>query len=305
MLDHSLYGTAERLSAEAPIPIVDVTEEKYQLGGAANVFNNLKALGDRPIMFGAVGDDENGSKLISLLDQNSEYEQYVFRDPSRPTTVKLRLFAQSRQVSRADFESCEPLSDDMRIKIVSRFAELAPTLSAVVIEDYNKGLLPTSVIKEILEIAHRAKVTTLVDPKFDNFFSYKNVSLFKPNLRELSKAIGKTLFGDKDIEAAVRDVRHRLACQNVMVTLGKDGIALLASDDSYMTLPASVRVVNDPAGAGDTVISVMASAMAGGGKPAEAMGIANFGGGLICEKLGIQTITLGELESAVRRYVGV
>jgi rfaE bifunctional protein kinase chain/domain len=302
MLDRSVFGVVERLSAEAPIPIVDVTEETYQLGGAANVVNNLNALGDEPILFSVIGDDQDGYRLLNLLGQSTQGEQFVLPDASRPTTLKMRMFAQNRQVARADFESREPVSETIWSKMAAILADLAPTLSAVIIEDYNKGLLPDAFIRKILEIARGSDLMVLVDPKFDNFFAYKGVTIFKPNLREATEAMAMRVSNAEEVEAAARALRRRMNCENVMVTLGKDGVALIDSEDEYTTLPAFVRVVNDPAGAGDTVISVMASAMAAGGTAREAMAIANYGGGLICEKVGIQPVTPEELRAAIVRH---
>lgn len=302
MLDRSVFGSVERLSAEAPIPIVDVTEETYQLGGAANVVNNLNALGEDPVLFSVIGDDQDGYRLLDLVGKSTQGEQFIFPDSSRPTTVKMRMFAQSRQIARADFETRAPVSETIWSKMTAILDDIAPTLSALIIEDYNKGLLPSPFIAEILKIARNHGLMVLVDPKFDNFFAYEGVTVFKPNLREASEAMAMRVSNSEEIEAAVRALRERMASDNVMVTLGAQGVALVDSDGTFSTLPAFVRVVNDPAGAGDTVISVMAAAMAAGGTALEAMGIANYGGGLICEKVGIQPVTPDELRAAVIRH---
>jgi D-glycero-beta-D-manno-heptose-7-phosphate kinase len=302
MLDRSVFGSVERLSAEAPIPIVDVTDETYQLGGAANVVNNLNALGEDPVLFSVIGDDQDGYRLLDLVGKSTHGEQFIFPDASRPTTVKMRMFAQSRQIARADFETRDPVSETIWSKMTAILHDIAPTLSALIIEDYNKGLLPEPFISEILKIAKTHELMVLVDPKFDNFFAYHGVTVFKPNLREASEALAMRVSNGEEIEAAVRALRDRMACDNVMVTLGADGVALVDSDGTFSTLPAFVRVVNDPAGAGDTVISVMAAAMAAGATTLEAMGIANYGGGLICEKVGIQPVTPEELRAAVIRH---
>ena len=146
MLDRSFFGVAERFSAEAPIPIVDVNEQVEQLGGAANVANNLSALEDLPILFSVVGADYDGSKLRELVEKNISEEQFIFTDNERPTTVKMRTFVQNRQVSRADFESCKPVNDRILRDMEEQLSKLAPTLSAIIIEDYNKGLLTKSFI---------------------------------------------------------------------------------------------------------------------------------------------------------------
>lgn len=301
MLDKFLTGNIDRLSAEAPIPIVDIVEETYQLGGAANVANNLSALGDLPILFSVVGDDENGERLRSLIGKNSNCEHFILSDSSRCTTTKMRTFAQGRQISRADFENRTPIAEILSSKIIKSFSESVESLSAVIIEDYNKGLLTEPFIHEILKIAKEAGLKVLVDPKFDNFFAYEGVTLFKPNLRELAEATSMKVSNIDEIRRAAQDLKKRLKCENVMVTMGKDGVGLLDSSENFHTLPAFVRIVNDPAGAGDTVISVMASAIASGSSVKDAMTVANYGGGIICEKLGIQTVSLEELQASIMR----
>ena len=301
MLDKFLIGNIDRLSAEAPIPIVDITQETYQLGGASNVVNNLCALGDLPILFSVVGDDDSGVKLCSLVEEKSQNEHFIFSDPSRCTTVKMRTFAQGRQISRADFENRSPIAEAIGSKIIAAFSSVAKSLSAVVVEDYNKGLLTEPFINQILTIAKDAGLKVLVDPKFDNFFAYTGVTLFKPNLRELEEATSMKVSNVDEIRVASLELKKQLRCGNVMVTMGKDGVALLDSNNNFHTLPAFVRIVNDPAGAGDTVISVMASAIASDSLVEDAMTVANYGGGLICEKVGIQPVSVNELRAAIMR----
>ena len=301
MLDRSLFGVTERFSAEAPIPIVDVKSKVEQLGGAANVANNLRALGNIPTLFSVVGDDQDGGILRNLIEDNIPGEHFIFQESSRPTTVKMRTFAQDRQIARADFESCREIKKEAVEKLVTGLNNRAHDLSAIVVEDYNKGLLTASFIKEILKIAKKFDLKILVDPKFDNFFAYKGVTLFKPNIKELSEATSIKISNVEQVKEAASILRKKLKSQYVMVTMGKDGIFLMGEDERSVTRPAFVRIVNDPAGAGDTVISVMTSALVAGISPEDAMVIANYGGGAICERVGIQPITLQDLMDAIRR----
>ena len=301
MLDRSLFGVTERFSAEAPIPIVDVKSKIEQLGGAANVANNLRALGDIPILFSVVGDDEDGEVLSRLVEDEIQGEHFIFQENDRPTTVKMRTFARDRQIARADFESREEIKKEAIEKLLTGVTSLANDISAIVIEDYNKGLLTVSFIKEILKIAKKFDLKILVDPKFDNFFVYEGVTLFKPNIKELSEATSMKISNVAHVEEAASIVRKKLKAQHVMVTMGKDGILLMDEKERSVTRPAFVRVVNDPAGAGDTVISVMASALMAGISPEDAMVIANYGGGAICERVGIQPITPQDLKDAICR----
>jgi len=213
----------------------------------------------------------------------------------------MRTFAQGRQISRADFENRAPIAEILSSRIIKSFSESVESLSGVIIEDYNKGLLTEPFIHEILKIAKEAGLKVLVDPKFDNFFAYEGVTLFKPNLRELAEATSMKVSSIEEIRRAAQDLKKRLKCENVMVTMGKDGVGLLDSSENFHTLPAFVRIVNDPAGAGDTVISVMASAIASGSSVKDAMTVANYGGGIICEKVGIQTVSLEELQASIMR----
>ena len=301
MLDRSLFGVTERFSAEAPIPIVDVKSKVEQLGGAANVANNLRALGNIPTLFSVAGDDQDGEILRNLVEDNIPGEHFIFQESGRPTTVKMRTFAQDRQIARADFESCREIKKEAIEKLVTGLNNRAHDLSAIVVEDYNKGLLTTSFIKEILKIAKKFDLKILVDPKFDNFFEYKGVTLFKPNIKELSEATSIKISNVEQVKEAASILRKKLKSQYVMVTMGKDGIFLMGEDERSVTRPAFVRIVNDPAGAGDTVISVMTSALVAGISPEDAMVIANYGGGAICERVGIQPITLQDLMDAIRR----
>ena len=301
MLDRSLFGVTERFSAEAPIPIVDVKSKVEQLGGAANVANNLRALGNIPTLFSVAGDDQDGEILRNLVEDNIPGEHFIFQESGRPTTVKMRTFAQDRQIARADFESCREIKKEAIEKLVTGLNNRAHDLSAIVVEDYNKGLLTTSFIKEILKIAKKFDLKILVDPKFDNFFEYKGVTLFKPNIKELSEATSIKISNVEQVKEAASILKKKLKSQYVMVTMGKDGIFLMGEDERSVTRPAFVRIVNDPAGAGDTVISVMTSALVAGISPEDAMVIANYGGGAICERVGIQPITLQDLMDAIRR----
>ena len=213
MLDRSLFGVTERFSAEAPIPIVDVKSKVEQLGGAANVANNLRALVNIPTLFSVAGDDQDGEILRNLVEDNIPGEHFIFQESGRPTTVKMRTFAQDRQIARADFESCREIKKESVEKLVTGLNNCAHDLSAIVVEDYNKGLLTTSFIKEILKIAKKFDLKILVDPKFDNFFEYKGVTLFKPNIKELSEATSIKISNVEQVKEAASIVRKKLKSQ--------------------------------------------------------------------------------------------
>lgn len=300
ILDHYVYGRAERLSAEAPIPILDADRESFHLGGAANVANNLFALGEGASLYSVVGRDDGGHRFLRILGESGESAQFVVMDPNRKTTVKQRWIADDRQIARADFETRAQIDDALLERLLADLtANLAQT-DAVILEDYDKGVLGPELIGEIVAAAQEQGVITLVDPKFDNFFAYQGVTVFKPNLREASAALGRTVGPTAgEVEACCRELQKRLRCENVVLTLSKDGVALLDRDGNFGMLPAMIRFVHDAAGAGDTVVSVLASAMAAGASLQEAVTLANLAGGVICEKVGVQPVTVDEIRHAL------
>lgn len=303
ILDHYVYGRAERLSAEAPIPILDADSESYHLGGAANVANNLFALGEGASLYSVVGRDDGGHRFLRILGDSGESAQFVVMDPERKTTVKQRWIADDRQIARADFETRTAIGEPLRARVLADLtANLAQT-DAVILQDYDKGVLGPELIGEIVAAARAQGVITLVDPKFDNFFAYQGVTVFKPNLREASAALGRTVTAaPAEVETCCRELQEKLNCENVVLTLSKDGVAMLDGEGNFATLPAMIRFVHDAAGAGDTVIGVLAAAMAAGASLQEAVTLANLAGGAICEKVGVQPVTVQEIGQALAYF---
>ncbi len=303
ILDHYVYGRAERLSAEAPIPILDADSESYHLGGAANVASNLFALGEGASLYSVVGRDDGGHRFLRILGDSGESAQFVVMDPERKTTVKQRWIADDRQIARADFETRELIGEALRARLLADLNANLAQIDAAILEDYDKGVLGPELIGEIVAAARAQSVITLVDPKFDNFFAYQGVTVFKPNLREASAALGRTVTAaPAEVETCCRELQEKLSCENVVLTLSKDGVAMLDSEGNFAMLPAMIRFVHDAAGAGDTVISVLAAAMAAGASLREAVTLANLAGGVICEKVGVQPVSVEEIRQALEHF---
>lgn len=300
MLDVYLRGTATRISPEAPVPVVRVTEEWRALGGAANVACNVVSLGGRCEVVGHVGADSAGGDLIDELERAGVSTRGVRRLAGRPTTVKTRIMARHQQVARYDREHDDEVGDDVAAALVALIHELGPTCDAIALEDYNKGVLTEVVIKAALEVGRRHDIPIVVDPKVRNFFTYDGATVFKPNLSELSGALRSPVRFDD--AAWLAETRALLGCRHLLVTLGELGMALLTEGGEYLRVPTVARSVYDVSGAGDTVTAVLALALGAGADVAEAAILANFAAGIEVGKVGVATIFPDELREAVRLH---
>lgn len=305
MLDRYIWGNVTRISPEAPVPIVDVRSENSHLGGAANVAINIASLGALPVLIGAVGDDSHGAELAQILRQESIATEFLAIDRDRPTTVKTRVIAGSQQVVRIDREHRTPISEMTRRRMTDVFEEHLGTLSAVILQDYNKGVIGEELISDIVALAAARKLPVFVDPKYHNFFSYRGVTVFKPNRKETEDALGLRLSDEQSFEDAARTLRDRLGCDHVLLTLGELGMLLFDKDGSIERVPTKARTVADVSGAGDTVIATLATAMAAGATVVEAAHLANFAGGLVCEEVGIVPVGRDALADAALGRLGV
>jgi rfaE bifunctional protein kinase chain/domain len=300
MLDVYLRGAASRISPEAPVPVVKVTEEWRALGGAANVAANAVALGAKCCVIGCVGTDGAGRELRQELLEAEIDEQGLVEIPTRPTTVKTRIMARHHQVARFDVEVETDVDRDTSSELIATLERLAPQADAVVLQDYNKGVLVGPVIEAAIRIARARQTPIVVDPKFRSFFAYRGVTVFKPNLVELSAVLREDIQPD-DAEWLAR-VRASLECENLLVTMGEDGIALSTSTGEYVRVPAVARSVYDVSGAGDTVIAAIAVGLAAGATPAEAAIMANHAAALEVAKAGVATVSQDELRATVREH---
>jgi rfaE bifunctional protein kinase chain/domain len=299
MLDRYFWGSVARISPEAPVPVVEVESESTRLGGAANVANNIASLGGIPFMVGVVGDDDSGKALTGIVRECGFPEEGILVDAARPTTVKTRVIANHQHVVRVDREVKHDIAEGVQSRFLDVLRRNAGSLDAIIIEDYNKGVVVKSLIKELVEFAKKNRIIITVDPKFNNFFEYKQVTVFKPNRKETEEALGVRLNDQASVEQAGRTLVERLEAENVLLTLGEQGMTLVEGAGQMTHVPTAARRVADVSGAGDTVISTLTMVLAAGGSIREASMLANVAGGIVCGEVGIVPIDSGELLKTV------
>ncbi|MFC1492647.1 D-glycero-beta-D-manno-heptose-7-phosphate kinase [candidate division KSB1 bacterium] len=291
MIDKFIWGKVSRISPEAPVPVVNVTYESTHLGGAANVSNNIAGLGGKPYLFGVVGNDPAGSDLVAILENKNFEKIGITVDENRPTTMKTRIIAHDQHVVRADFETTKEIHHKVQNRLFDSLKEVMPNLDGIVIQDYNKGVLTKSLINKIISLANEKNCPVAVDPKFNNFFEYKRVTLFKPNILETKNALGFSLDSDERVNLAGRMLLEKLGCENILITRGSEGMSLFLKNGEEKRVPTKARNVHDVSGAGDTVISTIIMILAAGGDVMEAATIANHAAGVVCGEVGIVAIT--------------
>ncbi|NUQ82206.1 MAG: D-glycero-beta-D-manno-heptose-7-phosphate kinase [Bacteroidetes bacterium] len=291
MIDRYIWGDVTRISPEAPVPIVEVTQESARLGGAANVGNNIVSLGGSCFLAGVAGADSNGDALISMTRDLRINPAGIVRDPDRMTTVKTRVIAHQQHVVRIDHEHRHPIGEDVARRLLSSLEDLMPQLDALILEDYNKGVMTETVIRGAIDSANRHGKLIMVDPKLSNFFAYREVTVFKPNLKETSEGLGRKLRTDADVEEAGRELLARLNARHVLITRSEKGMSLFSSDGSVQHVPTRAKHVADVSGAGDTVIATLTMAMAAGASVEEAATLANLAGGYVVGEVGIVPVT--------------
>jgi rfaE bifunctional protein kinase chain/domain len=299
MLDRYFWGSVARISPEAPVPVVEVESESMRLGGAANVANNVKSLGADPILIGVIGNDNSGTILRELIAENAFTPVGLVVAEDRPTTVKTRVIAHGQHVVRFDRETKSEISSTLQHKILDIVRENIRSLDAIIIEDYNKGVVAKSLIQELVDMAEKEKKIITADPKFDNFFEYRGTTVFKPNSKELEAAMGVKLVDDDAVEEVGKTLMKRVEAKNVLLTRGEKGMTLFEEGGTTTHIPAKTRKVADVSGAGDTVISTITVALASGATVMEATSLANYAGGVVCGEVGIVPITRDALLSAV------
>jgi D-glycero-beta-D-manno-heptose-7-phosphate kinase len=293
MIDGYLWGKVERISPEAPVPIVSVTKIENRLGGAANVALNIAALGATPVICSVVGDDEKGKLFDSLLAENNLSNTGIVKSTARPTTVKTRVISSGQHLLRVDEEKTSALSSTEQELLLQRFEVLVKTekFDVVIFQDYNKGVLTEQVIEKVTTRCNELNIPTAVDPKKDNFLAYKNVSLFKPNLKELREGLKVDINGNllDSVKSAVLKLEGILQNKTTLVTLSEYGV-VVNQNGLFTHIPAHDRKIIDVSGAGDTVISVAALCLALKLEPEILANLSNLAGGLVCEKVGVVPI---------------
>ena len=290
MLDGYYWGDVKRISPEAPVPVLEIENEFFRFGGAANCALNLLKLGAVPVPIGIIGYDNNGSIFKSLLQENGIEDEGIITDEERPTTTKTRVIANNQHVVRIDKESKSYLDKKTEDKIFTFLKSKISNLDGLILQDYNKGVLTPSLIKNIIELANNNAVLTAVDPKFDNFFMYKNVTVFKPNRKETENVFGIRIRSEEEIVLAGESLLEKMNSKYILLTLGEGGLAVFSKEGKIKRMPTKARKVADVSGAGDTVISTLTLAMASGADIYEACYLSNYAAGIVCGEVGIVPI---------------
>ena len=298
MLDAYVMGKVNRISPEAPVPIVSLENEDARIGGAGNVALNLLALGANPIICGVIGEDTSGDKLLNLFEKNGISTDGLVKSMARKTTVKTRVISNKQQLLRIDSESTFPLLESEGIKLNDTIQNIINQgVDGIIFEDYNKGVLTDSVIQNTIKIAKEKDIPTAVDPKKENFLSYKGVSLFKPNLKELKEGLNLNFDfnSNKDLfEKGIEVLEEKLQNEISFVTLSENGVFIKNQTEKYY-VPAHMRSISDVSGAGDTVIAVATLCLISGASTKQIAEISNLAGGLVCEKSGVVSISKNDL----------
>lgn len=299
MLDRYYWGAVTRISPEAPVPVVDVESETCHLGGAANVAANIRSLHAHPVMFGVVGNDEHGHLLRQLTKEAGLDADGLIVSESRPTTVKTRVIGNNQQLIRLDKEVRSVVGTDVVEKTVDKLRSYAD-LKAIILEDYDKGFLSDAMITAVIQMANEKNIPVLVDPKRHALHVYQGVFLYKPNRKEASEVLGRSLPTIDDVVEAGRELQSTLQCPNVLITLGSSGMMLFEEQGVVSSVPTRARSVADVSGAGDTAIATLAVSIAGGATVKQASALANAAAGVVVSTPGIVCISSETLVQAIR-----
>jgi len=298
MLDHYIWGKVDRISPEAPVPVLDVQKEEYRLGGAANVALNLRALGADVYLCGVIGNDIPGGKIISLMALKNILTESLVIDAKRATTQKTRIGASNQQIVRIDYENRIEISAKLEQQIIKKLDKVISKIDAVIIEDYNKGLLSETVIDYAIGLAKKHNKLVTVDPKQKNFFQYKEVDVFKPNYSEMQKNLGLVFESEAEFDKHAWLLKAKIKCKYLVITRGEKGLFIFSADNKVHHIPTFAREVYDVSGAGDTVISVLTLALCTGCEIEAAAEIANHAAGVVCGKMGTATATIKEIKQS-------
>ncbi len=313
MVDAYVWGKVERISPEAPVPVVNVARKEMRLGGAANVALNVQALGATPFLCAVVGKDTYGQQFQRLLQQQQISSDFIVESSSRITTVKERIMAGSQQMLRVDAEDDSPLDEAEHQALMQHLEKAAAQADVIIFQDYDKGVLDEERIQQTVAIARKHRIPTAVDPKKRNFLHYKHTTLFKPNLKELKEGLKSPLpaTGRKEeknfhttavLDEATHHLKQLLGIQSTLVTLSEHGIYLNAPEKTCL-IPAHVRQIADVSGAGDTVISIAALCLALQ-LPAQWLAeLSNLGGGIVCEYAGVVPINKMRLLQEAKKHL--
>jgi rfaE bifunctional protein kinase chain/domain len=302
MVDSYLWGKVERISPEAPIPIVALRKRENRMGGAANVAMNIRSLGANPILCSVIGTDEKGDQFLELLRKEKITGDGIVRSNKRITTTKFRIFGNSFQMLRVDEEIENDLVQGDFLTLIRVIDQILAQVKVdcIVFQDYDKGVITQKLISEVVKRALAAKIPVAVDPKKKNFMAYRQVTLFKPNLKEMREGLNLDydLYDEQSVISAAQQVREKLDCTYVLTTMSDKGVLMSLAGDTKQEnifIPAHMRMISDVSGAGDTVISVASLCLALKCSPKEIAGISNLAGGLVCEEVGVVPINKEKL----------
>jgi D-glycero-beta-D-manno-heptose-7-phosphate kinase len=299
ILDHYVMGRVSRISPEAPVPVVHVESESLRLGGAANVFNNILALGGKADLCGVIGADESGRLLMKELGNKRSGRGGVVIDHDRPTTRKSRVIAHNQQIVRYDVEGRSELKATLQRRILHYVESRLRELSCVVVSDYAKGVVSAMLMSEITRLAALRRVPVIVDPKVEHFGFYKGVTVITPNHLEATQAAGVHGDDNQTINEAGAMIRQRLGCQSVLITRGEKGMSLYEGDGASWHLSTQARQVYDVTGAGDTVVGTLALALSTGASIKTGAILANYAAGIVVGMVGTATVTPKQLSEAL------
>lgn len=299
MFDEYIRGTVSRISPEAPVPIVEVEEEYFRLGGAANVVANIRALGGRCELVGVVGGDPIAERLIAQLDQIGVKSDGILVDRTRLTTVKTRVVADGQHVVRFDRETTEELNPELIRGLRGIIHDRLPDVDAVIISDYGKGVITAELLGDLFPRIRALGTITVVDPKITHWTLYREVTVLTPNHWEAAAAWGRRIKTETDLLVAGRHLLATLRVQAVLITRGPKGMALFEADGRITHIPAVAREVYDVTGAGDTVVGALALALASGATMVEAARVANHAAGVVVGKVGTATVSVDELRTSL------
>jgi len=300
MIDHYIWGKVERISPEAPVPVVQVTSESMRLGGAANVVHNIHTLGAKSCMCGVVGNDDMGRHMMGLLEALRIANSGILFEDDRPTTVKTRVIAHNQQVVRYDRENRKEISSASMERLMANIHHHIDKVDGIIISDYGKGIITLRLLKELITLARdRGKIVT-VDPKVTHFANYRGVTAITPNHYEAEQAAGILIHDENSLARVGHELRKKLNCEMVLITRGEMGMTLFEKEDRITHIPTYARDVFDVTGAGDTVIACFTLALATGAPPIEAAIISNFAAGLAVREVGTACVSMEKLRQAIR-----
>ncbi|PIE63461.1 MAG: D-glycero-beta-D-manno-heptose-7-phosphate kinase [Desulfobacter postgatei] len=303
MLDEYLWGKVDRISPEAPVPVVAVEEENHTLGGAGNVINNLSAMGAKVFAMGTVGEGQAGRDVLKMLKALNVDITGVINHPDRPTTRKTRIIAASQQMLRIDREVRHRINAHTLEALTRIAAGYIDKMDLVIISDYDKGLVTRELIARIVELAKKSDVMTLADPKSMDFSKYKGVAVLTPNKKEAAIAAGMQIQTPEEMEEAAAKIMTQAGLEKLLITCGKAGMLLYEAGKPAVTIASKARQVFDVSGAGDTVISILGLGLASGATFESAAGLANLAAGVVVAKVGTATASIDELKQCVMTNV--